>query len=111
MVTVPRDRAREPLHDAVAVRLEEDARIRLTRAERAGHARALDDRRCVPEGEDGLRVPVLVLDELGGLTERASERKITLIPEAQKAANKGRGVSMDDAVGPGDIITVDESFF
>lgn len=47
----------------------------------------------------------------GGLTERASERKITLIPEAQKAANKGRGVSMDDAVGPGDIITVDESFF
>ena len=47
----------------------------------------------------------------GGLTERASERKITLIPESQKADNKGRGVSMDDPVGPGDIITVEESFF
>ena len=56
----------------------------------------------------GTRCYVLIA---GGLTERASERKITLIPEAQKAANKGRGVSMDDAVGPGDIITVDESFF
>jgi polysaccharide biosynthesis/export protein VpsN len=47
----------------------------------------------------------------GGLTERASERKISLIPESEKAAKKGRGVSMDDPVGPGDIITVEESFF
>jgi len=47
----------------------------------------------------------------GGLTERASERKITLIPESQKGAKKGRGVAMDDSVGPGDIITVEESFF
>lgn len=46
----------------------------------------------------------------GGLTERASERKITLISEGAKD-KQGRRVSMEDPVSPGDIITVDESFF
>jgi polysaccharide export outer membrane protein len=46
----------------------------------------------------------------GGLTERASERKITLIPDGSKD-KQGRKVGMDDPVSPGDIITIDESFF
>jgi polysaccharide biosynthesis/export protein VpsN len=47
----------------------------------------------------------------GGLTERASERKITLIAEGRKGQGKGRPVKLDDALGPGDILTIDESFF
>jgi len=47
----------------------------------------------------------------GGLTERASERAISLIAEGQRDRNQGRKVGLDIAVGPGDIITVDESFF
>jgi len=47
----------------------------------------------------------------GGLTERASERAISLIAEGQHDRNQGRKVGLDIAVGPGDIITVDESFF
>lgn len=47
----------------------------------------------------------------GGLTERASERAISLIPEGQRDRAQGRKVGLDASVGPGDIITVDESFF
>jgi polysaccharide export outer membrane protein len=47
----------------------------------------------------------------GGFTERASQRGITLIPEGQRDRGKGRAVGLDDPVGPGDILTVDESFF
>jgi polysaccharide export outer membrane protein len=47
----------------------------------------------------------------GGLSERASERRITLIPESQKDKSQGRKVTLDEPVGPGDIITIDESFF
>lgn len=49
----------------------------------------------------------------GGLTERASEKRVSVISEddKQKGRSKGRSVRMDDMVGPGDIITVDESFF
>jgi polysaccharide biosynthesis/export protein VpsN len=47
----------------------------------------------------------------GGLSERASERRISLIPETQRDTKKSHAVSMDDNVGPGDIITVEESFF
>lgn len=46
----------------------------------------------------------------GGLTERASERKISLIPEGSRD-KQGRRVGMDDPVAPGDIITIEESFF
>jgi polysaccharide biosynthesis/export protein VpsN len=47
----------------------------------------------------------------GGLTERASEKRITLIPESQRGSKTGARVGMDSAVGPGDILTVEESFF
>jgi polysaccharide export outer membrane protein len=47
----------------------------------------------------------------GGLAERASERRILLIPESNKDSKQGRNVSLDDPIGPGDIITVEESFF
>lgn len=49
----------------------------------------------------------------GGLTERASEKRVTVIAEndKQKGRSKGRPASMEDLVAPGDIITVDESFF
>jgi polysaccharide export outer membrane protein len=47
----------------------------------------------------------------GGLSERASERRIVLIPENAREAKTGRNVTLDDPVGPGDILTVEESFF
>jgi polysaccharide biosynthesis/export protein VpsN len=49
----------------------------------------------------------------GGLTERASEKRINIISEGdkQRGRSKGRPVRMEDVVAPGDIITVDESFF
>ncbi len=47
----------------------------------------------------------------GGLTERASDKRITLIPEQQRDSQTGHKVGMDDPVGPGDIVTVEESFF
>jgi polysaccharide biosynthesis/export protein VpsN len=49
----------------------------------------------------------------GGLTERASEKRVSIISENDKlkGRSKGRPVSMEDRVAPGDIITVDESFF
>lgn len=47
----------------------------------------------------------------GGLTERASEKRISLIPESQRGSKTGARVGMDSAIGPGDILTVEESFF
>jgi protein involved in polysaccharide export with SLBB domain len=49
----------------------------------------------------------------GGLTERASEKRVSVISEDEKQQGRSRGrpVRMDDMVEPGDIITVDESFF
>lgn len=47
----------------------------------------------------------------GGFTERASKRKIFLIPEGRANATKGKKVSLDDVVGPGDVLTVEQSFF
>ncbi len=49
----------------------------------------------------------------GGLTERASEKRVSIISEDDKlkGRSKGRPVTMEDRVAPGDIITVDESFF
>lgn len=44
----------------------------------------------------------------GGLTERASESKITVIREGKSTAQP---LTMDAAVGPGDIINVPQSFF
>jgi polysaccharide biosynthesis/export protein VpsN len=49
----------------------------------------------------------------GGLAERASKRKIFLIREKDKGREnyKGKRVKMDTRVGPGDILTVEQSFF
>lgn len=46
----------------------------------------------------------------GGLTERASERKIYLVPEGGLEAER-RQVGLDEPVHAGDVITVEESFF
>ena len=46
----------------------------------------------------------------GGLTERASESRITVIREEDGEKEKLRA-SMDTPVMPGDIITIDQSFF
>ncbi|WP_321325748.1 polysaccharide biosynthesis/export family protein [Thiomicrorhabdus sp.] len=46
----------------------------------------------------------------GGLTERASERRITIIREADKN-KKPKYVSMEDRVMPGDTITIGQGFF
>jgi polysaccharide export outer membrane protein len=46
----------------------------------------------------------------GGLTERASKSKINVLSEG--AVNgKQRQISLDEFLSPGDIVTVDQSFF
>lgn len=45
----------------------------------------------------------------GGFTERASRTNITIIREKGKASNSN--ADLDTPVNPGDVITVDESFF
>lgn len=47
----------------------------------------------------------------GGLTERASTRKIFLIPAGPAKPDKPRRISLDEPLRPGDTITVEESFF
>jgi polysaccharide biosynthesis/export protein VpsN len=44
----------------------------------------------------------------GGFTERASKRRISVISEG---ADRPRKVKLDDLVKPGDVVTVEESFF
>jgi polysaccharide export outer membrane protein len=46
----------------------------------------------------------------GGLTERASDRKIFLTPDGKGEADRVR-VELDDEVRPGDTITIEQSFF
>lgn len=46
----------------------------------------------------------------GGLTDRASKRKIYLQAATQSDSKKQK-VSMDERIAPGDIITVEEGFF
>lgn len=45
----------------------------------------------------------------GGLTERASSNKIYIIPE--HSPDNRRQATMNTQVGPGDIITIEQSFF
>ncbi len=45
----------------------------------------------------------------GGLTERASTSKIYIIPE--NAPNQRKQAGMNTPVGPGDIVTIEQSFF
>lgn len=47
----------------------------------------------------------------GGMTERASKRRVYLLPDQSKAGTEPKRVGLDEAVRPGDIITVEESFF
>lgn len=46
----------------------------------------------------------------GGLTERASERRMTIIREADQNKTP-KYVNMEDLVMPGDTITIDQGFF
>ena len=47
----------------------------------------------------------------GGLTERASSRKIFIVPDKATSEDDRIRVELTETVGPGDIITVEESFF
>ena len=60
--------------------------------------------------EPGLTVQK-ALTLAGGLTERASSRKIYLLPDKARSETDRIRVQFDEPVGPGDIITVEESFF
>lgn len=46
----------------------------------------------------------------GGLTERASERKMTVVREADKDKSP-QYVDMEDFIMPGDTLTIDQGFF
>jgi polysaccharide biosynthesis/export protein VpsN len=46
----------------------------------------------------------------GGFTERASKSKITIVSEGQ-SSSRPRKAKMDEPLRPGDVITVEESFF
>lgn len=59
--------------------------------------------------EPGLTVRK-VITLAGGLKERASGSKWYLVPEGGSEAGR-RQVSEDDAVGPGDTLTIEQSFF
>jgi polysaccharide export outer membrane protein len=47
----------------------------------------------------------------GGFTERASRTKIFAIAEGMTQKANSKQVGMDDVIQPGDIITVEQSFF
>ena len=47
----------------------------------------------------------------GGLTDRASTRKIFLQREIDGKTSEPMTVGLDEAIKPGDIITIEESFF
>jgi protein involved in polysaccharide export with SLBB domain len=57
---------------------------------------------------DGLTIQKAVA-LAGGFTDRASKSKITI--ESESEPGKVNDVGLNDAVFPGDVITVDESFF
>ncbi|MDJ0652829.1 MAG: polysaccharide biosynthesis/export family protein [Xanthomonadales bacterium] len=59
--------------------------------------------------EPGMTVQ-MALALAGGLTDRASVRKVFLQREGQSEESRQR-VDMDARVGPGDIITIEQSFF
>jgi polysaccharide export outer membrane protein len=46
----------------------------------------------------------------GGFHERASLKKIFVIREEDKT-QKPQRTELDDSIGPGDLVTVEESFF
>ena len=52
-----------------------------------------------------------VISLAGGFTERASKSRIYVIAEGKTESDKPRKVKLDAEIRPGDIITVEESFF
>lgn len=60
--------------------------------------------------EPGLTVRKAI-SKAGGFTERASQRRIYIIDGSKGEQGNGRKTKLDDQVEPGDIITVEESFF
>lgn len=60
--------------------------------------------------EPGLTVRKAI-SKAGGFTERASQRRIFIIDGSKGEEGNGRKTKLDDQVEPGDIITVEESFF
>ena len=59
--------------------------------------------------EPGLTVRK-ALTMAGGFTERASKSKITIVSEG-RSSSMPRKAKMDEPLRPGDVITVEESFF
>ena len=47
----------------------------------------------------------------GGFTERASHSKIFVIHDSSSRADEGDPIKLDDLIKPGDIVTVEQSFF
>ena len=47
----------------------------------------------------------------GGLTERASTRRINVMPASGVASSKARKAGLDDLLRPGDQVTIAQSFF
>ncbi|MCU0754144.1 MAG: polysaccharide export protein [Xanthomonadales bacterium] len=47
----------------------------------------------------------------GGLTERASTRRINVMPASDSAATPARKAGLDDLLRPGDQVTIAQSFF
>lgn len=47
----------------------------------------------------------------GGFTERASKTKISVIHDGDEVIKKSSRIALGDDVAPGDIITVEQSFF
>lgn len=47
----------------------------------------------------------------GGLTERASTRRINIVPGGQSGEAKARKAKLDEVLRPGDQVTIEQSFF
>ena len=47
----------------------------------------------------------------GGFTERASRRKISVIREGSIPPGQPRAIDLEDDLRPGDVITIEQSFF
>ncbi len=47
----------------------------------------------------------------GGFTERASRNKIFVIRDDSRGSEKGRLIGLEEELAPGDIITIEQSFF
>lgn len=60
--------------------------------------------------QPGLTVRKLVT-LAGGLTERASTRRISIVSSSESITDKARRAKLDDLLRPGDQVTIEQSFF